>query len=132
MTKEQFYSIITALLTVVGTFLIGKNIWGQPVDTELWQTITGAVLAVAGLVMSFLDKNLTIEKWQGIARTTIMAVGGVLIGIGRLTPEALETWIGIITSLIPMLYTWLSKKKNEQIQAGEINVRQLTTNRHVR
>lgn len=125
MKKEQIYSIVTALLTLAGSYLLGKSVFGISVDTTSWEAITGAILTVGGIVMSILDKSLTIEKLQASLRTVIIAVGGLFVGAGKLDASKIEVWLGFIAAIVPMLYTWLSKKKNQQIETGEVKVDQL-------
>lgn len=123
--KTNYYSILTSLLAILGSYLIGQTIFGAQVDASLWGTIVGGALAVAGLVMSVLDKSLTIEKTQAFMRTVIMAIGGLLIAAGKLTEARLEIWLGFVTAITPMLYTFFAKKKSQLIETGEIKVEAL-------
>jgi Ca2+/Na+ antiporter len=118
-------SIIRNVLTLAGAFLLGRNLFGLEVNEVLWQEITGVIMIIAGIVMSVLEKSLTIEKLQGALRHIILAVGGILVAKGTIKPEQIEIYLGIAAALAPIIYGYLSRKKSQQVVAGEIPTTQL-------
>lgn len=125
MTKDNVFALIRNLLTIAGGYIIGKSFFGTAVDDNTWQGIIGIVIALVGVVWSILDKTLGIEQLQGAIRHIVSVVGGILIASGKLTAERLDTWLGIITVLVPIIYGLLSKTKSTQLQQGTIAVHQL-------
>lgn len=125
MTKDNVFALIRNLLTIAGGYIIGKSFFGTSVDDNTWQGIIGIVIAMVGVVWSILDKTLGIEQLQGAIRHIVSVVGGILIASGKLTAERLDTWLGIITVLVPIIYGLLSKTKSTQLQQGTIAVHQL-------
>jgi len=125
MKKGQLYSFITAVLTLSGSYLVGKSVFGISIDAVSWEAVNGAILTLIGIIMSVLDKSLTIEKLQASLRAITIAVGGVFVGAGKLDSSKLEVWLGFITAIVPMLYTWLSKIKNQKLESGEVKIHQL-------
>ncbi len=118
-------SIIRNLLTLAGAFLIGRNLFGLEVNEVLWQEIVGGVMVIVGIVMSIMDKTLTEEKFQGALRHIVLLVGGLLVAKGTIKPEQIEVYLGIITALAPLIYGYISRKKNQDIASGKIATSQL-------
>jgi Ca2+/Na+ antiporter len=118
-------SIIRTILTLVGSYLIGHNLFGTSVNESLWQEISGGIMVLVGIVMSILDKTISIEKVQGALRHIVLVAGGLLIAKGVVTPAQIEMYIGLATALVPVVYGWLSKKKSQQVASGDIPVQHL-------
>lgn len=126
MTQEQLFGLLRAILTLAGTYLFGHNIFGNAIDASLWQEIAGGVMVVASFVWSILEKSLTLEIFQSSILKIIMVVGGLLVTSGKLTGAALQAWIAALTALLPIIYSYLSKMKSQQIQSGEIQTKKLS------
>lgn len=120
MKQSNLFGIIRAILSVAGAFLLGKNLFGQPIDESLWQEITGVIMGLIAMVWTFMDKTITLEGFQGILRQSITFIGGLLVASGKLSAEALATWLGIILALAGPIYAWLSKTKSKQLENGKI------------
>lgn len=125
MTKETFIIIFKAVLTVGGSYLLGINLWGQIVDNSILQIIIGIALSGASIAWSIFDKSYTIESIQAFIRQTVLFVGGLLIAAGKITPERLDVYLGAILAIIPVLQSYLSKKKAQDLKEGELQVNRL-------
>lgn len=125
MTKERIFSLIRNILTVVGGLLIGRMIAGTEVDAPLWENIVGCLMAVAGTVWGIFDKTAGIEMLQSTFRHLISTFSGIVVTAGWLTEEQVIAWGGVILALIPLLQGWLSRKKVQQIQSGQLSADQL-------
>jgi len=125
MSKENVVTLIRALLTVVGSFFVGKVLAGHTIDTQLWQLIGGAVLTVISTVWGIFDKSIAVEAAESVVRQVALAVGGVLVALGKLSPDNLQTYIGVIAALLPVILSFLSKKKSVQLATGKIEAGQL-------
>jgi nitric oxide reductase large subunit len=126
MDKTTIVAVIKNALALIGSFLIGKELFGAAVDESLWQIIAGAVMLLISFVMSFASNLVTKEKFQDAIRVLIVGIGGALVAGGWVEPAKLEMWIGAITAIAPMIYEWISRKKSQEIAKGEIPVQQLT------
>lgn len=108
-------SILQSLLGVAGAFLLGHNFLGIEI-TQSWITdASGVVLALAGIVYGFIDHSLGLEGLQAAARTVLSFIGafGVAKGWNQ------QSWVaisGAVTALLPVLYGFLSRAKNAQVQ----------------
>jgi hypothetical protein len=125
MTSSNLWSIIRSVLLAVASYFVGKNVFGHPLDDV---TATGWVSAVVGLataIWGFFDKTTTLEGFQSALRSVGIAVGGILIGLNKLTADGLNTWLGIIAAIAPIIYSQLSKAKTAGIVAGTIDVQSL-------
>jgi hypothetical protein len=120
MNKEVLFTLLRALLTLVGTYLIGKPLFGGTIDDNVLQVIFGAVMSIAGLAWSVFDKTIGLEMIQAFIRSVGMGIGGILIANGKLSAEKLETYLGAILALSIFLHSWLGKKKNDGIVNGTI------------
>lgn len=120
MNKETVFTIARTLLTSVGVFLIGKNFMGSPIDQSMWQMLVGIAMSAFSVVWGVWDKSLGIEMLQSFIRSVIVGLGGLLVAKGTLTPEKLESILGIALAVLPLIYSILSKQKSGEIKEGSI------------
>lgn len=120
MQKDTAFSIFRALLTLGGTYLIGHNLFGQKVDSEMWQVVAGTLLTLIGVIWGIADKTATIEAVQSGLRSALISGGGLLVAAGKLSGQSLEAIIGMTAVLIPMLQSHTSKIKIQQLASGKV------------
>jgi hypothetical protein len=68
---------------------------------------------------------LGIEMLQSFIRSAFVGFGGLLVAKGQLSPGTLESVIGVITAILPAIYSFLSRKKSQEIAKGSIIVEAL-------
>ena len=127
MTKETVIILIKALLTVVGSWLIGQNFIGQPIDQSVLEIIGGIIMSGVSIFWSIRDKSYTIESLQAFARQVLLFIGGLLIAANKITPDRFEAILGLILAVVPIVQSYASKKKAEQIKQGKIDVDALSS-----
>jgi hypothetical protein len=99
---------------------MAKNILGASVDAVMWEMIVGGIMSVMSIVWGVMDKNLGIEMLQSTIRNVFVAFGGVLVAQGKLSSEKLETYIGFAITILPVIYSILSRKKSQDVVTGGI------------
>jgi hypothetical protein len=127
MNKETIFTIARTLLTSVGVFLIGKNFLGQAIDQVLWQMLVGIAMSAFSVAWGMYDKTLGLEMLQSFIRSAIIGLGGLLVAKGSLSPEKLESILGIALAVLPLVYSLLSKKKSTELAEGYIEPNALKT-----
>ena len=127
MNKETVFTLIRTLLTSVGVFLIGKNFLGSPIDQSVWQMLVGVIMAGVSVVWGIMDKTIGLEMLQSFIRSAIVGLGGLLVAKGSMTPEKLESILGIVLAVLPLVYSILSRKKSDGIAEGSIAPFELKT-----
>jgi hypothetical protein len=127
MNKETVFTLIRTLLTSVGVFLIGKNFLGSPIDQSVWQMLVGVIMAGVSVVWGIMDKTIGLEMLQSFIRSAIVGLGGLLVAKGSMTPEKLESILGIVLAVLPLVYSILSRKKSDGINEGSIAPFELKT-----
>jgi hypothetical protein len=127
MNKETIFTIARTLLTSVGVFLIGKNFLGHAIDQVLWQMLVGIAMSAFSVVWGMYDKTLGLEMLQSFIRSAIIGLGGLLVAKGSLSPEKLESILGIALAVLPLVYSILSKKKSTELAEGYIEPSALKT-----
>jgi hypothetical protein len=127
MNKETIFTIARTLLTSVGVFLIGKNFLGSPIDQSVWQMLVGVIMAGVSVVWGIMDKTIGLEMLQSFIRSAIVGLGGLLVAKGSMTPEKLESILGIVLAVLPLVYSILSRKKSDGIAEGSIAPFELKT-----
>lgn len=127
MTQEQGNALIRMILTLLGAFLAGGGIklFGITIDTAYWQEIVGFVLAGYSIYWGIKSKNVAIEQWQSLARQVVIFGGGILVARGVITTDKLGAIVAFVVALIPLLQSYLTKKKSDQLEQGKIQVAQL-------
>ena len=127
MNKETVFTLIRTLLTSVGVFLIGKNFLGAPIDQSVWQMLVGIIMSATSVIWGVMDKTIGLEMLQSFIRSAIVGLGGLLVAKGSLSPEKLESILGIVLAILPLLYSILSRKKSDGIAEGSIAPFELKT-----
>lgn len=125
MTKDVILSLIRTLLTAFGAFLFGKNVFGTTLDSTTWEIWVGALLTLGSTIWGIVDKTSTIEAVQSGLRSVFTVGGGILVAMGKLTGQTLDSVVGLIAPIVTFLYSALSKQKNAQIASGVLKA---TTN----
>lgn len=126
MDKIRIAAIIKNALAIIGSFLIGKELFGAQVDQGLWEIIGGAVMVLISFFMSFATNLVTKEKWQDALRVLFVSVGAALTAGGWVKPEQIELWGGALTMLGTLIYEWISRKKTQDIAKGATPINELT------
>lgn len=125
MNKEQILSLVRTILSAAGAFFIGKYLLGNEVDESLLELIVGAIMTLASIVWSIVDKSATLEKLESGVRQVIIVAGGLLVSAGKLDAEKLETYVGLAVALTAFLWSTLGKKKTAAISSGKVDVSNL-------
>ena len=127
MNKETIFTLLRTILVSVGVFLVGKNFMGSPIDQSVWQMLVGIIMSGLAVVWGILEKSLAIEMLQSFIRSAIVGLGGLLVAKGTMTPEKLESILGIALAVLPLLYSIVSRKKSDAIVEGAIRPDSLKT-----
>jgi hypothetical protein len=120
MTQDNLLSFLRALLIMVGSYVVGHNVFGHPVDSSTWQIIAGAIVTVASTIWGIAAKTSNIEGIESAVRSVITSVGGLFVSAGVLSGDNLNAILGLVTAIAPALQSALSKSKNQQIAAGTV------------
>jgi hypothetical protein len=120
MDRKTIETLLRATLQIIGSYIMAKNILGSSVDAVMWEMIVGGIMSVMSIVWGVLDKNVGIEMLQSTIRNVFVAFGGVLVAQGKLSSEKLETYIGFAITILPVVYSILSRKKSQAVVTGGI------------
>lgn len=126
MDKIRIAAIVKNVLAIVGSFWIGKELFGAQVDQNLWEILAGSAMLLISFIMSFKTNLVTKEKWQDALRVLFVSVGGALTAGGWVKPEQIELWGGALTMLGTLLYEWISRKKSQDLAKGATPINELT------
>lgn len=121
MKKSEVLAIFRFLLSAVGSYILGINVFGLTIDSSLWQEIVGGIMAVSGIVMSVLDKSVTTDMILGFVRQVVTVGGGLLVAAGKLKGDIVTGLLALIPLLAPYIQGVISRRKNLQLQNGTIN-----------
>lgn len=124
-TKIEWQGIVRTLLSAFGAFLVGRNFFGHQIDESYWQEIIGILMGIIAVVWSIMDKTATVEAIQGGLRQFLTFVGGILFSLGLVTNQTINAVLGMVTALAPFIQGYLTRVKNNQLDAGKISVPQL-------
>ena len=120
MTKDTSLSILRAILTLAGTYLVGHNLFGLAVDSASWQIWLGAAVALGSTIWGIVDKTAGIEQIQSAVRSIIISVGGLFVAAGKLNGNTLDGILGLITAILPVIQSYTSKVTVQQMAAGTL------------
>lgn len=127
MTQEQVNSLIRTVLTLLGAFLAGGGLklFGIVIDTAYWQEITGFVLAGLSIYWSIKSKEVNIEKLQGLVRQVVTFIAGIFVAKGILNENTSNAILAFVAAILPLLQSYLGKKKSDALVEGKIAPAQL-------
>lgn len=115
MTKETFLSLIRSILTLVGSYLIGKNIFGSTVDQNWLLIVVGGIVTLGSIIWGIVTKDISSEQIASGLRSAIMTVGMIFVASGKLSSNALEQIALIMVTLIPFILGKLNRDTNKAI-----------------
>jgi hypothetical protein len=101
---------------------MGFSFLGSTIDDNLWAGLGGAVITGIGVVWGILDKTATVEAIQSGLRSIIIVFGTLLVGSGVIKNELLDSLLAIVATIVPVLYSKLSRDKSKNIAAGKTGV----------
>lgn len=110
MNSQQFFAALRALLMAVGSYFIGKMIFGVTIDQMWWESIVGIAMAAAALIWSYFANMETKTVLEGFVRQIITFVGAVFLARGILTKEILESILALLATVLPFLQSYNAKK----------------------
>lgn len=119
MSKANYQSLIRAILTVLGTYLAGRNFFGHLLDPSLLAGISGTVLALGMVAWGYIDKETTIEGFESLIRSAGVAAGGVAVSLGWIKNEVVLELLGIGSILGPIILSKISRFKTKQVANGQ-------------
>lgn len=118
MQQSNLLSAFRSIITLFGSYVIGHAIFGVAVTTTTWDIIGGSAATLFGTIWGIADKTATIEGVQSAVRSIIISLGGIMVAAGKVSQNTLNEVLGLITSLAPILQSYLSKVKVNQIATG--------------
>lgn len=125
MNRQSIVTMIRALMTAIGFFLMGKNLLGNSVDQVMMEMFSGVILAGVSVYWGIVDKTVTIEAWQSFIRQLVVGVGGLLLAKGWVSAELIDDVLGAALAILPVIYSILSRKKSVEISDGWIKTTDL-------
>jgi hypothetical protein len=126
MLQENLLSTLRALLILIGSYVVGHNLFGHPVDAQTWQIVAGAIVTVSTTIWGVMAKTATIEGVESAVRSVVTSLGGLLASAGIISGNNLNAILGFVTALLPALQSFLSKTKVQQIAAGALDTSPVT------
>lgn len=122
MNKTTALSTARALLTFVGTYLIGHAVLGHTVTADIWTLTGGAVLTGISVIWSFTDKSTTPEAIQTGVRQLFVAIGGVGVAFGVLNQNTFNSLLALTTAILPVIQSAQAKVSAKQVATGSATV----------
>jgi hypothetical protein len=96
-TRDQLMSLVRHIISVIGGILVAKGVLSDSVAFE----IGGALVAIASLVWSVVDKTFVLGSVEGVLRQLGTAVAGYLIWKGQAeTANQVTMWLGILLAVL--------------------------------
>lgn len=105
MSKEQIFSIIRHVLSVIAGILVAKGVVAEGVALEL----SGSLMGLSAVVWSIFDKTITINKVEAGLRHLLTVLGAFWTVF---TPALSEQIISGIVAAIPFILGQTDKLKN--------------------
>lgn len=105
VNKDIFLGQLRELLGVLGAGLI---VWGLGTEA-LWTASGGLVMSLASLVWVVVAKVTVVEVVLSAVRKFLGALGAFLVVMEWMTPEKVTASIGVLTVLVPFVWSWWEK-----------------------
>ncbi len=118
-------AIIRAILSIVGAWLIGRNLGMVTIDPVIWQQVVGVVLAGFSLVWAFIDKTVTQEKLESAMRQILIDGGMIFVAAGFISNAMFTAILGALPVLVSLIWSFTTRSKAAALQSGQIKPSQL-------
>lgn len=105
LTQSQVFGIIQSVLSALGGFLVAKGI----TDNVTVTTGIGVISGLVGMIWAFVDKTADVTTVEETLRQAGSFVGGIFIAKGKLSADELNTWLGLISTLVPVILSFIAK-----------------------
>lgn len=125
MTRSEIMAIVRTMLSAVGAYIVGINIFGIALDANLWQTVVGGAMSLTALIMTVKDKTVDLEKISGFIRQVVSVGGGLLVAWGKIKIEVVISLLAIVPIVASYIFGLIARKKSAGIASGAINVADL-------
>lgn len=112
---QNLGTLARTLLVAIGSYLVGHNVLGIAIDSSNWQIIAGTIMTIGGAGWGIVEKTATIESVESAVRSAIVAGSGVLVAAGKLSENTAIQITGLITAVMPLIQSALSKAKAKQV-----------------
>lgn len=96
--SDQLKNVIQSLLAAIGGFLVMKG-----VNSGLVETGSGVVLGLISVIWAIVGKTATTNSIVLALQQALTFVGGILIADGKWSATQLNTWVGIVTTVVPAI-----------------------------
>lgn len=127
MNKETSLIFVRALMTALGSWLIGNYFMGSQLTPELWQIILGIILSGVSVFWSVKEKTVNEEIVNSFVRQVVSFFGGLMVASGKITPERLDSLTGLILVIVPIILSYFEKKKSTRLANRQITISKLKT-----
>jgi cbb3-type cytochrome oxidase subunit 1 len=128
MKKESALSLFRIVLTVVGSWLIGREFFGKPIDEAYWIEISGIVLVIVSSTWGIIDKTLSKEKIESAIRSVVIFVSAVAAGRGWFNQTTAAAILEAIPIILMFFQSNITRSKNTEIKQQTLNVQALKSN----
>lgn len=119
MNKETALSTLRAVLTLIGSYIVGHTVLGHRIDADFWELFGGAALTGLSTLWGFSAKSTTVEQWQSLLRSVFAATSGVLVALGLLNNQTSAAIAGLIPALAATLQGHLSRQTTRHMATGK-------------
>jgi hypothetical protein len=120
MNKHSALSLLRALFTFGGSFIMGQSIGTHAVDANTWGIVSGSIITLIGSVWGYFDKSASIEGVQSAMRSALQVLGGVGVSYGLLKADTLLSILAIVPAIIPIAQSYTSRLKVKQVDSGKL------------
>lgn len=120
MTQDTpLMTALRAILTLLGSYLVGHVLIGHTITADLWQLLVGAALTITGAVTEIISTNTTPTQLQSAIGTVATAIGGVLLALGVVNQQTWTSIIGVVTALVPLFQKQTTKLTVKHLLNGK-------------
>lgn len=120
MSTSLSGSLVRALFTLIGTFVIGRTFHGHVLVSTTFDVVSGSLLTLLSIIWSLRNGTATEQNLESMLRQLLQGIGGVVVGSGLLNATQLGEIISFVVLAIPMVWGYLSKAKTAKIAAGKL------------
>jgi len=122
MTRDTFLGYLRSAMAIIGSLLIGKDIFGTPVTTEILDGVIGGGLFVASVIWGIADKTATEEQVSSAIFKVFTLVGGILLAKGIISSITLTAILGLVPLLAAEIVKRVIHGKDEKVATGQLGL----------
>lgn len=125
-TNQNLASLARAILTTLGTFLIGRSFFGHPLFDTTWEAISGVAVTLSSVIWSIVHYNVAEDQLDSLLRQLYQGAAALFVSSGLMSTSQAAAVGGCLLVAMPYLQSLIAKWRNKKLVTGQTKINPVT------